>query len=96
LPHGTSTEAYDRGRKLEHYRAIPSLQACVLVGSDRRSVEHFARQDQGGWLLSEPIDNAIAIPTLGCALSLDEIYALVEFPLDDAEALPSDASGPPR
>jgi Uma2 family endonuclease len=91
-----STEAYDRGKKFEHYRTIPSLQAYVLVASDRRSVEHFARQDQGGWLLSEPIDGTIAISALDCALSLDEIYDLVELPADDAEAAPSDEPGPPR
>ena len=47
-----STEAYDRGRKFEHYRTIPSLQQDLLVASDRHQVDLYTRQADGRWLLA--------------------------------------------
>ncbi len=38
-----STEAYDRGEKLLHYKRIASLRAVVLVAHDRRELEVWAR-----------------------------------------------------
>lgn len=38
-----STEAYDRGEKLEHYKRIPALRACLLVAHDRREIEVWTR-----------------------------------------------------
>ncbi|MEZ5402947.1 MAG: Uma2 family endonuclease [Bryobacteraceae bacterium] len=34
-----STESYDRGKKAEHYRTIPSLQQYVLIAQDYPHVE---------------------------------------------------------
>lgn len=48
-----STESYDRGKKFENYRTIPSLQHYVLVAQDRVLVEHFSKQPAGGWLMQE-------------------------------------------
>lgn len=42
-----STEAYDRGEKLLHYKAIPGLTSVVLVAHDRRELEIWARADDG-------------------------------------------------
>lgn len=41
-----STEAYDRLEKFEHYRAIPSLAAYVLVDEKTRSVEVSLREGE--------------------------------------------------
>ena len=48
-----STESYDRGKKFENYRTIPSLMHYVLVAQDQVLVEHFVRQPGGRWLLEE-------------------------------------------
>jgi len=40
-----STEDYDRGRKFEHYRTLPSLTDYLAVAQDRPHVEHSYRQD---------------------------------------------------
>src|SRR5207245_2242045 len=48
-----STEAYDRGKKFEHYRQIPSLQAYLLVSQKEPRIEQFTRQPDGLWLLTE-------------------------------------------
>ena len=46
-----STEGYDRGRKFDNYRSIPSLKDYVLVSQHEILVEHFVRQDDGTWNL---------------------------------------------
>lgn len=43
------TEAYDRGRKFDHYRSIPSLQQYLLLASDRVHVDVFTRDADGRW-----------------------------------------------
>ena len=75
-----STEAYDRGEKFAHYRYVASLQEYVLIAQDRMRVVHFARRGQQ-WLLtaySHP-DEVLALPSIECALPLQEIYARVEL-----------------
>jgi Uma2 family endonuclease len=47
-----STEAYDRGRKFEHYSSVESLAEYLLIASDRIRVDLYARQPGGKWLLS--------------------------------------------
>src|SRR5690606_2499369 len=34
-----STEDYDRGEKLSHYKSVPSLQEIVLVAHEERRIE---------------------------------------------------------
>jgi Uma2 family endonuclease len=46
-----STEGYDRGRKFDNYRSIPSLKDYVLVSQHEVLVEHFVRQEDGTWNL---------------------------------------------
>ena len=48
-----STEAYDRGRKFEHYRSLASLAEYLLVAQDKPHVEQFVKQPSGRWLLGE-------------------------------------------
>lgn len=71
-----STEAYDRGAKFAHYRAIPSLLEYVLVSQHERKIEHYRRLDTGQWVLTiyEGDNAAAALPALGCELSLAEVY----------------------
>ncbi len=76
-----STEAYDRGRKFEHYRSIDSLAEYLLVSSDRIQVELFARQPDGHWLLraaSGP-DAVIELRSVECRLALTDLYEKVEL-----------------
>lgn len=75
-----STEAYDRGRKFEHYRTLPSLAEYLLVAQDKPHVEQFVRQPDARWLLGEfnHPDDVVTLPSLGCTLPLAEIYAKVD------------------
>ncbi len=73
-----STEAYDRGAKFAHYRALESLREYVLVSPGERHVELFARDEAGRWVLEEWLGGAAA--TIAAArVGLDEIYAGVEL-----------------
>lgn len=79
-----TTEAYDRGRKFEHYRKIESLCQYLLVASDRVSVELFTRQEGGQWLLSsaaEPEDE-IGLESIECRLRVADIYDKVQFEVE--------------
>ena len=76
-----STEAYDRGRKFEHYRTIASLRQYVLVASDRVQVDVFTRQDGEQWLLTSASapGSEIELASIECRLSVADIYDKVEF-----------------
>ena len=76
-----STEAYDRGRKSEHYRTLPSLREYLLIASDHISAELFTRQANGQWVLSEAHrpEDIVQIDSIGCQLKMSDLYEDVEF-----------------
>ena len=70
-----STEAYDRGEKLRHYRAIASLREVVLVDHREKLVEVHRREDDGSWTRHEAGPGGVVnLLSLGCELSVDEVY----------------------
>jgi Uma2 family endonuclease len=71
-----TTEAYDRGKKFEHYDTIESLAEYVLVSQDTPRVEQYLRQDGGRWLFTATsgLDGKVVLPSIGCDLILAEIY----------------------
>ena len=76
-----STEAYDRGKKFEHYRTLNSLSHYLLVAQDKPQIEYYVRQPDGKWLFSTyaaPQDT-IEIGSVESSLPLAEIYDKVEF-----------------
>jgi Uma2 family endonuclease len=76
-----STEAFDRGRKFEHYRSLESLAEYLLVSSQRVSAELFSRQADGRWLLTaaSSLTDTLQLPATGCRVPLADIYEKVEF-----------------
>jgi Uma2 family endonuclease len=73
-----SSERYDRGKKFEQYRSIPSLTDYVLVSQDHVLVEHFRRGEGGTWVLSEVrAGGRVELSGPECALAVDEIYLKV-------------------
>lgn len=71
-----STEAYDRGRKFEHYRKLESLAEYVLITQHRPHVESYRRQPDHRWLLTESdgLDSSLRLDTIDCELELAELY----------------------
>jgi Uma2 family endonuclease len=76
-----STEAYDRGKKFEHYRQIPGCREYLLVSQKEPRIEQFVRQPDGEWILREATgpDAQIRLPSLGISLRLAEVFAKVIF-----------------
>ncbi len=76
-----STEAYDRGKKFEHYRRIPTLREYLLVSQKEPQIEQFVRADSGQWLLGEEqgLEASLRLASLGIVLPLAAIFARVAF-----------------
>jgi Uma2 family endonuclease len=52
-----STALHDRGRKLDHYRQLASLNEILLVASEERRVQHW-RRDGTHWAVDNLIGDA--------------------------------------
>ena len=76
-----STESYDRGAKFDHYKTIDSLKEYVLVWQDKRRAARYTRRDDDSWVLTDLIgdDAAIELVSVGCSLSMNDIYDRIEF-----------------
>ena len=76
-----STEAYDRGAKFAHYRHIPSFREYVLVSQSAPYVEHYVRQEDDRWLMTEisGIDQTLRLDAIGAQIALSELYYDVDF-----------------
>jgi len=74
-----STEAYDRGRKWQMYREIPSLNHFVLVSTRRAHVEWYTRLDERRWLFREAqgLDAVVELERPRCTIRLADIYERV-------------------
>jgi len=72
-----TTEEYDRGAKVAHYRHRTSVDLLLLIDSRRRMIERQQRNPDGTWTLSEHTTGAVAV--LEHAIPFDEIYDGVAF-----------------
>jgi Uma2 family endonuclease len=71
----SSTEDYDRGEKLRHYKLLPSLRE-VLVLSHREPWFSLHRRESGGWSeTSVRTGESIDLTSIGARLGVDEVYA---------------------
>jgi Uma2 family endonuclease len=70
-----STEDYDRGEKLGHYKKIPAVSEIVLVAHDRRELEIVRREADGSWSREIARDDEVAhLVSVACDLPVREIY----------------------
>jgi len=76
-----STARYDRTSKFSDYRSIPSFAEYLLVAQDEYRVEHYVKQTDARWLLTEyrSLEAVIQLDSIQCSLSLKEIYDKVSF-----------------
>ncbi|MBY0513443.1 MAG: Uma2 family endonuclease [Gemmataceae bacterium] len=77
-----STENYDRGAKLRHYRQIPSLREVVLVAQDEPVCDQYVRQPDGTWRVGsvEGLGAELVFAAVPARVPLDAVYAGVTFP----------------
>mgnify|MGYP000438012659 CR=1 FL=1 len=70
-----STEAYDRGEKLAHYKRIPALQEVVLVAHDEDRIDVWRRSTRGWTLLSFRPGQEVVLESLhGIRFPVDDVY----------------------
>lgn len=72
-----STEAYDRGEKLVHYKQIPALRAIALVAHERREIEVWTRTSASdAWAreLFGPGQHARLMVEPGLILDVSAVY----------------------
>lgn len=83
-----STEAYDRGDKFTHYKSIPAFSEYLLIAQHRPHISQFIKQSDGSWIYREfnSLNDKVMLETLGCELSLSEIYQSITF---DAPSRPT-------
>lgn len=76
-----STAGYDRNEKFAHYRKLETLREYVLIAQTGYRVEHYLRQSDGNWLLSEidQIGEIISLSSIECTLALSDVYEKVEI-----------------
>jgi Uma2 family endonuclease len=68
------TALHDRGRKLDHYRQLPSLKEILLVASEERRVQHWCREGTC-WMVDDLIGDAdLRLATVPGAIALAAIY----------------------
>lgn len=70
----SSTEAYDRGKKFNCYKTLPSFQQYVLVSSEEFLVETFDKTKEEKWLLSSEILAEKKVKIGDCEILLADIY----------------------
>ncbi len=76
-----STESFDRGKKFQCYRTIPTLQDYILVSSQEYVVEIFHRIEDDRWILEtyQGLEAIARIESLNLNIPLGEIYATVDL-----------------
>jgi Uma2 family endonuclease len=75
-----TTEAIDRGEKLQNYTTIPTLKSYVLVSQDKPLVELFERLENSSWrYTSLGPEGILRLPCLELNLEVSQIYQGVRF-----------------
>jgi len=85
-----STKGYDRSKKFEGYRMIPTVQEYLLLDQNRRYIEHFSKMDNNRWSFAEynESDETIALSSISFEIAVADIYNKVNFEEVDREIAP--------
>lgn len=75
-----STENYDRGKKFQLYRSLPSLKEYVLIDQREPKVEAWYKMEENVWKISNAIkiEDSIPLFSIDCEIALSDIYYLIE------------------
>jgi Uma2 family endonuclease len=81
-----TTKDYDRRKKFQHYRELESLQEYLLIEQESHHIEHYVRQSDDQWLLTDHVglDAVLELPSIGCTLALADVYEKVTFEEEEA------------
>ncbi len=83
-----STEAYDRGKKFQFYRSLPSFQEYILIDQYSIHIDQFYTDAQGKWILTDYNDSKsiLKLTKIEFEIPLEKTYHLVDFKLEEIEA----------
>ena len=71
-----STEDYDRGEKLRHYKSIPSVREILIVSHREPLLTVHRRGDDGQWSTGAArTGESVHFPSVAATLSVDEVYS---------------------
>lgn len=81
-----STEAYDRGKKFQFYRSIPSFQEYILIDQYHVHIDQFYIEKTGKWTLRDynDIKDMLQFSKINFNLPLEKIYDLIDFELEES------------
>ncbi len=76
-----STASFDRAEKFLSYQTLASLEEYVLISQEKAAVEQYIKREDGNWIFQATIglESSVKFTSIETALSLQEIYDLVEF-----------------
>lgn len=70
-----STEGYDRGKKVEYYKAIDSLREVLIVSHREPWLTLHRRTNDGSWTVTEARrGESVKLESVGASLSVDDLY----------------------
>ncbi|WP_316823970.1 Uma2 family endonuclease [Pedobacter miscanthi] len=71
-----STKNYDRGKKFNLYKDIPSLKEYIMIDSESVSIEAYYIDEEKSWKLNEhkKISDTITLVLMGFEIGLSDIY----------------------
>ncbi len=81
-----STENFDRGKKFQKYRTIPSFKEYVLISQKQAKVEVWYKEDFDLWRISHAygLEGIVKLRSINCEVSLADIYYMIDD-LEDAQ-----------
>lgn len=68
-----STEQYDRGEKLTHYKQLSSVRHVLIASREPHLTLHL-REDVGWVAIEARRGQSLALPGVGARLSVDDVY----------------------
>eukprot|EP01012_Entosiphon_sulcatum_P009782 TRINITY_DN15607_c0_g1_i1.p1 TRINITY_DN15607_c0_g1~~TRINITY_DN15607_c0_g1_i1.p1 ORF type:complete len:201 (-),score=28.20 TRINITY_DN15607_c0_g1_i1:338-940(-) len=76
-----STKNYDRGKKFNLYKDIPSLKEYIMIDSESVSVEAYYVNEEKNWMLNKHIEisDTFSLVSMGFDVPLADIYERVHF-----------------
>ncbi|WP_293313473.1 Uma2 family endonuclease [Pedobacter sp. UBA5917] len=76
-----STKNYDRGKKFNLYKDIPSLKEYIMIDSESVSVEAYYINEEKEWILNDykEISDTFTLVSMGFDVALADIYERVRF-----------------
>lgn len=76
-----STEKFDRGKKFDHYKRIPTLKEYLLVSQDEIRIERYHRLEDGNWAhgVFTETDAEMTLASLPVRLPIADLYAGVSL-----------------